>query len=159
MTEIAIIGAGPAGLMAAWQAAKKGHQVTVYERSSFTGGMSASFELAGQNVDFGSHRLHPATPPHLLEEIKKLLGEDLQVRERNGRIRLYDRWVSFPLRSTNMVRHLPIKFSFGSALDILSQPFISKKNESFDDEVTAPRENRVIGVLQPIRKETVGHTC
>ncbi len=136
MTEIAIIGAGPAGLMAAWQAAKKGHQVTVYERSSFTGGMSASFELAGQNVDFGSHRLHPATPPHLLEEIKKLLGEDLQVRERNGRIRLYDRWVSFPLRSTNMVRHLPIKFSFGSALDILSQPFISKKNESFDDEVT-----------------------
>ena len=72
MTEIAIIGAGPAGLMAAWQAAKKGHQVTVYERSSFTGGMSASFELAGQNVDFGSHRLHPATPPHLLEEIKKL---------------------------------------------------------------------------------------
>ena len=47
MTEIAIIGAGPAGLMAAWQAAKKGHQVTVYERSSFTGGMSASFELAG----------------------------------------------------------------------------------------------------------------
>ena len=136
MTEIAIIGAGPAGLMAAWQAAKKGHQVTVYERSSFTGGMSASFELAGQNVDFGSHRLHPATPPHLLEEIKKLLGEDLQVRERNGRIRLYDRWVSFPLRSTNMVRHLPLKFSFGSALDILSQPFISKKNESFDDEVT-----------------------
>ncbi len=136
MTEIAIIGAGPAGLMAAWRAAKKGHQVTVYERSASTGGMSGSFELAGQMVDYGSHRLHPATPPYLLEEIKGLLGDDLQVRERNGRIRLYDRWVSFPLRSTNMVRHLPLKFSFNSALDILSQPFTNKRNESFDDEVT-----------------------
>ena len=29
MTELAIVGAGPAGLMAAWQAAKAGHEVTV----------------------------------------------------------------------------------------------------------------------------------
>ena len=136
MTEIAIIGAGPAGLMAAWRAAMKGHQVTIYERGSSTGGMSGSFEVAGQMVDYGSHRLHPATPTYLLEEIKELLGDDLQVRERNGRIRLYDRWVAFPLRSTNMVRHLPLKFSFNSALDVLSQPFTKKRDESFDDEVT-----------------------
>ncbi|HJM36148.1 MAG TPA: FAD-dependent oxidoreductase, partial [Acidimicrobiales bacterium] len=68
MTEIAIIGAGPAGLMAAWRAAMKGHQVTIYERGSSTGGMSGSFEVAGQMVDYGSHRLHPATPTYLLEE-------------------------------------------------------------------------------------------
>ena len=124
MTEIAVIGSGPAGLMAALRANELGHDVTVFEASPSIGGMSASFEINGMRVDYGSHRLHPSTPPHLLYKIKTLLGDDLQSRERNGRIRLYDRWVSFPLRTTNMIRHLPLKFSVNSGLDILQRPFI-----------------------------------
>ena len=69
MTEIAIVGAGPAGLMAAWQAAEAGHEVSVYEKADTVGGMSGSFTIAGQRVDFGSHRLHPSTPPHLLQAL------------------------------------------------------------------------------------------
>ncbi|MEC7578462.1 MAG: FAD-dependent oxidoreductase [Actinomycetota bacterium] len=110
MAEIVIIGSGPAGLMAAWRAAELGHEVKVFESAPTVGGMSGSFDVAGLRVDYGSHRLHPSTPPHLLNRISSLLGDDLQTRERNGRIRLYDRWVSFPLRTTNMIRHLPLSF-------------------------------------------------
>ena len=64
MAEIAIIGSGPAGLMAAWRAAELGHEVKVFESAPTVGGMSGSFEIAGLRVDYGSHRLHPSTPPH-----------------------------------------------------------------------------------------------
>ena len=136
MAEIAIIGSGPAGLMAAWRAVELGHEVKVFESASTVGGMSGSFDVAGLRVDYGSHRLHPSTPPHLLNKISSLLGDDLQTRERNGRIRLYDRWVSFPLRTTNMIRHLPLSFSFNSGLDILQRPFTKRSDVTFDDEVT-----------------------
>ena len=62
MTEIAVIGSGPAGLMAALRANELGHDVTVFEASPSIGGMSASFEINGMRVDYGSHRLHPSTP-------------------------------------------------------------------------------------------------
>lgn len=136
MADIAIIGAGPAGLMAAWRAAESGHNVVVFESADAVGGMSGSFEIQGQRVDYGSHRLHPSTPPHLLKRISDLLGDELQTRERNGRIRLYDRWVAFPLRTTDMARHLPIRFSLQSAYDILRRPFTKKSPVTFNDEVS-----------------------
>jgi protoporphyrinogen oxidase len=69
--------------------------------------MAASFEVAGVRVDTGSHRLHPATPAPVLSLLRGLLGGDLQTRRRNGRLRVYDRWVDFPLRPVELARTLP----------------------------------------------------
>ena len=38
--RVAVIGGGPAGLYAAWQCAKRGHQVTLYEKNSYLGGQT-----------------------------------------------------------------------------------------------------------------------
>ena len=107
MAQIGIIGAGPAGLTAALLASRKGHDCTVFESAPNPGGMAASFAVAGQRVDLGSHRLHPSTEPHLLALIKQIMGDDLQIRERNGRINLRERWVKFPLRATDLIKKLP----------------------------------------------------
>ena len=72
-TEILIVGSGPAGLMSAYAAASKGHDVTVIERLNHPGGMAASFEINGMRVDYGSHRLPPATSKPLLELLKNIL--------------------------------------------------------------------------------------
>ena len=42
--KIAIIGAGAAGLAAAWDFAKAGHQVTIYEAAEQVGGLAAGFK-------------------------------------------------------------------------------------------------------------------
>jgi protoporphyrinogen oxidase len=105
--DIAVLGAGPAGLAAAWRCAERGRSVLMLERAAAVGGMAASFEVAGVRVDHGSHRLHPATPPAVLGPLRELLGQDLQTRPRHGRLRLYGRWVGFPLRPAELARTLP----------------------------------------------------
>ena len=62
-----ILGGGPAGLAAAYKLASSGRtNVTVLERGSRVGGNAGSFVVDGIPVDFGSHRLHPVTPPAVM---------------------------------------------------------------------------------------------
>ena len=134
---IAVIGAGPAGLAAAWRSAAAGHEVVVVERAPVVGGMAASFEVAGLRVDHGSHRLHPATPPPILAALRGLLGDDLQVRPRHGRIRLLGRWVAFPLRTGDLVRRTPPAFAARAAADALSGPLRRPRADTFAEVVRA----------------------
>lgn len=118
--RIAILGAGPAGVGAAWQLALQDKaDVTVLEQREVAGGNAGSFELAGLRVDYGSHRLHPACDPKILNDLRELLGEDLLERPRHGRIRLQGRWIHFPLKPQDLALRLPLSFSGGVALDAI----------------------------------------
>jgi len=118
--DLLVLGAGPAGLAAAWRAARHGQSVLVLERAENAGGMAASFEIAGMSVDYGSHRLSPATPPHILADLRTLLGADLQTRYRTGRILLGDRWVTYPFKPRELAKALPRAPRTRVALDALS---------------------------------------
>lgn len=115
--DVVVLGAGPAGLGAAYRASGNGRKVVVLERSDRVGGLAGSFEVAGLRVDYGSHRLHPATPAPILSELQALMGRDLQARPRHGRIYLEGRWIAFPLRAVDLLRHLPPGFGLGAARD------------------------------------------
>ena len=72
MTDVTVLGAGPAGLAAALELAESGSKVTVIEQQDYVGGNATSFDFGGVHVDYGSHRLHPASPPQVLERIRQL---------------------------------------------------------------------------------------
>jgi protoporphyrinogen oxidase len=118
--DLVVLGAGPAGLAAAWRAAERGLSVVVLERTAAVGGMAASFEIAGIRVDHGSHRLHPTTPAHVFTHLRRLLGPDLQIRRRNGRLRVAGRWVRFPLQASELVTALPPATLLGIGWDALT---------------------------------------
>lgn len=121
MTEVVILGAGPAGLAAALELAEAGVKVTVIEQQEIVGGNAASFSHNGIYLDYGSHRLHPASDPQVLARIRGLLGDDLLTRPRHGRIRLMGRWIHFPLRPVDLLLRCNPKFSFGVALDLVKK--------------------------------------
>ncbi len=110
--RIAILGGGPAGLGAAWRIAKEGKAaVELFEAGAGVGGNAGSFEADGIHCDYGSHRLHPASDPGILADIKALLGDRLLLRPRHGRIRLKDSWIHFPLKPADLATRLPPTFA------------------------------------------------
>jgi len=134
--HIIILGAGPAGIGAAYQLSKYNKaKVTVIEMNDVVGGNAGSFQLDGLYFDYGSHRLHPLCHPEILSDIKELLGDDLVERPRNGRIRLMNRWIRFPLKASELVTRLPFTFSIGVVLDMFKKALPLKhktrENESF----------------------------
>jgi len=133
--DVVVVGAGPAGLLAALDAAAAGHEVVVLEAADQVGGMAASVEVGGQRVDLGSHRLHPATDRALLARLQGLLGTDLQVRPRHGRIALAGRWLAFPLRTGDLLRHLPPRLAAGAALDAATAPLRRPDADTFAEVV------------------------
>ena len=51
MSRVAVVGAGPMGLAAAYHAAKAGHSVEVLEAAPEPGGMAAHFDFAGLSIE------------------------------------------------------------------------------------------------------------
>jgi protoporphyrinogen oxidase len=131
--NLAILGAGPAGVGAAFQASRRELGSTVVlEQRDRPGGNAGSFEIEGLRVDYGSHRLHPACDARVLADITALLGDDLQIRPRHGRILVRNRWIHFPLQPVDLALHLPKSFLLGAATDIVRKRFVKKSvDESF----------------------------
>ena len=83
---IVVIGAGPAGLTAAYEAVKRGDEVVVLEADNVVGGISQTVERDGWRFDIGGHRFFTKVPEveNLWHEI--LPDEDFLLRPRMSRI-------------------------------------------------------------------------
>lgn len=73
-----VLGAGPMGLMAAMELLKLGHEVDIYERDDRIGGMSASFDFDGLEIERYYHFICKTDYP-LFDLLKELgLSEKLR---------------------------------------------------------------------------------
>ena len=122
--DITVLGAGPAGVAAAHALTKaRTMNVRVLERGQQVGGNSSSFQIDGIWCDFGSHRFHPVADPNVLADVKEILGDDLLLRPRHGRIRLGGRWIHFPLKPADAMVKLPKSFAASLMLDSILGKF------------------------------------
>jgi protoporphyrinogen oxidase len=126
-TDLVVLGAGPAGLAAAWRAARRGLSVVVLDRAEVVGGMASSFDIGGVRVDFGSHRLNPDMPGYVLADLRFLLGADLQTRYRDGRLLLGEKWITYPFKPRELARALPAMPMAKAAFEAISTPWRKPK--------------------------------
>lgn len=133
--DVAVLGGGPAGLGAALKLAQKNqYGVALYEGGERVGGNAGSFMIDGIHCDFGSHRLHPASDPEILADIKSILGDDLLLRPRHGRIRLQGKWIHFPLKPVDLATRLPTGFATSLVFDAATAKMRAPKvaDETFE---------------------------
>jgi protoporphyrinogen oxidase len=104
---VAVIGAGPAGMTAAYQLAKSGHQVTVFEAESTVGGLAKTIELWGQKVDLGPHRFF-SNEKRINQVWLEVVGREYAMVDRLTRIYYKKRFFFYPLKPFDALMKLGI---------------------------------------------------
>ena len=95
-----IIGAGPAGLTAAYELRKRGVIASVLEASTQVGGLSRTANYRGYRFDIGGHRFFSKVP--LINELwQEILGEEFLLRPRLSRIYYNQYFFNYPLKPIN----------------------------------------------------------
>jgi protoporphyrinogen oxidase len=102
---VIILGAGPAGLTAAYELSGKGIRSILLEQDAVVGGLARTVEYKGCRFDIGGHRFYTKVP--YVEKIwKDVLGDDLLVRPRLSRIYYRSKFFQYPLEPWNALRGL-----------------------------------------------------
>ena len=104
--EVVIIGAGPAGLTAAYALTARGARVTVVEGDAVVGGISRTAERDGWRFDIGGHRFFTKVKrvSDLWHEI--LPADQFLLRPRMSRIFYDGKLFDYPLRASNALKQL-----------------------------------------------------
>jgi protoporphyrinogen oxidase len=102
MTEVAILGGGPAGLGVAFYAHRAGLPFALFEGSSELGGMCRTLRCGDHLYDSGAHRFHDRDP-EITRDLVALLGDDL-IRV-NAPSAIWDRgrFIDFPPTPLNVM--------------------------------------------------------
>ncbi|MCE4224664.1 NAD(P)/FAD-dependent oxidoreductase [Methylobacterium sp. C25] len=105
-TETLVIGAGPAGLTAAYLLSKEGRPVTVLERDpAQVGGISRTVSHDGYLFDIGGHRFFSKSKA-VVDLWDEILPNDFIERPRLSRIFYKGRYYAYPLRAFEALKNL-----------------------------------------------------
>lgn len=147
MKKIAIIGAGPAGLTAAYKLASLGHQVEIFEASKSVGGMSKTLPMWGQLVDLGPHRFF-SNSKTINEFWLEVVENEYTKVNRLTRIYYQNKFYHYPLRAINALKNLGI---FEALLCLLSyfkvKLKVNKNIKSFEDWVISKFGYRLFSIF------------
>jgi protoporphyrinogen oxidase len=105
--KIAVIGAGPAGITAAYELAKAGYKPVVFEGDEAVGGMAKSIKLWGQTVDLGPHRFF-SNEKKINQAWLEVVGKDYDMVNRLTRIFYKNRFFYYPLKPLNALFNLGV---------------------------------------------------
>jgi len=111
--NVVIIGAGPAGLTAAYElAVRYGITSTVLESDAVVGGISRTVERDGWRFDIGGHRFFTKVKEVEAFWHEILPDEDFMLRPRMSRIYYEGKYYDYPLKASNALRNLGILEAF-----------------------------------------------
>ncbi len=135
--DVAIIGAGPAGLTAGYLLTKQGKSVAIIEKDdTYVGGISRTVEHEGYRFDIGGHRFFSKSQ-QVVDLWNEILPDDFIQRPRMSRIYYEGKFYSYPLRAFEALGNLGILRSTACMLSYLRYKLFPIKDvKSFEDWTT-----------------------
>jgi protoporphyrinogen oxidase len=140
--KVVILGAGPAGMAAAWRLSALEYRVVVIEREAAVGGMGRTITV-GEDfaVDFGPHTFHireTVESREILAAIKPFFGDDPLILTRGTRVLLRGKYYIYPLEllqvllgvSPLLSARIVFDYLLATLKTTLSPP---KKEDSFEE--------------------------
>jgi len=134
--KVVIMGAGPAGLSAGYELAKKGISVTIIEKDNVVGGISRTVCRNDFRFDIGGHRFF--TKIDRVNELwQEVLADEFLRRPRLSRIYYNNKFFNYPLKPTNALMGLGVFNSmsiFASFVATKIKPY--KQEDTFEQWVS-----------------------
>ncbi|WP_434997432.1 NAD(P)/FAD-dependent oxidoreductase [Vibrio scophthalmi] len=134
--KVAVMGAGPMGLAVAYQLVKDGHDVTVFEADDRVGGMTASFDFGGLDIERYYHFICANDQPHF--DMISEMGLDEKLKWTKTKMGYYFQGELFPWGNPIALLTFP-KLSFVSKIRYGLHAFLSTKRSDWSklDKVEA----------------------
>ncbi|MFP3905003.1 MAG: NAD(P)/FAD-dependent oxidoreductase [Armatimonadota bacterium] len=130
-----IIGAGPAGIAAAYHLSHHDVPVTVYEMDDTIGGIARTVEYRNFRFDVGGHRFFTRID-RIRELWKKIMGDDFIRRERKSRIFYRGTLIDYPLKISSALKALGIWESLACLGSYFWAQVFPVEEDSFEGWVT-----------------------
>jgi protoporphyrinogen oxidase len=146
--RLVIVGAGPAGLTAGFDAVQAGWDVTVLEKDpSYVGGISRTVCHDGYRFDIGGHRFFSKSPEVTRWWADRLPGDFIQVR-RMSRIYYRGKFFDYPLKPWNALSNLGLFTSIACVVSYgWARLFPTKPEKSLEDWVSNRFGRRLFSIF------------
>jgi protoporphyrinogen oxidase len=159
--DVAIIGAGPAGLTAGYLLTKAGKSVAIIEKDkTYVGGISRTVEHDGFRFDIGGHRFFSKSQ-QVVDLWNEILPDGFIQRPRMSRIYYEGKFYSYPLRAFEALRNLGVLRSAACMASYLKYKLFPIRNvRSFEDWTTNQFGKRLYSIFFKTYTEKVwGMPC
>ena len=156
-----IVGAGPAGLTAAYELSKKGQRVVVLEADpEYVGGISRTVNYHGYRFDIGGHRFFSKSRE--VEDLwTEILSTDMLERPRSSKIFYRGKFYAYPLKPLEALSQLGVMESALCVSSFLKARLKPVRNpRSFEDWVVNEFGERLFRIFFKTYTEKVwGMSC